>query len=131
MLIVSQAAHSQTTSYTPTGDDDDFVPPTGPTTAPSLGGGVRGVVSPEVRVFSLLPSAAGEEGDHLYQLPPWSNFPGRWGLQVQPSSAVRWDNGMHFRDRHGRSRAYWNTLALYRWMNLPENASIATSLLTP
>ncbi len=76
------------------------------------------------------PAATGEEKDPLYALPPWWNFPGRWGIRVQPSSAVRWDNGTHFRDLHGRSLSYWNTLALYGWLNLPENMG-ATSLLTP
>jgi hypothetical protein len=134
LLIASQVSHSHTTDFEPTGSDDDFVPPTGPTTVPGLGSTVESggmPVAPDVRAFSMLPPAAGEEGDPLYRLPPWWDFPGRWGLRVEPSSAVRWDNGTHFRDLHGRSRAYWNTLALYRWMNLPENADSATSLLTP
>jgi hypothetical protein len=134
LLIASQLEHSHTTTFAPTGNDDDFVPPSGPTTVPGFvstveSGGMP--VAPDVRAFSLLPPAAGEEADALYSLPPWWNFPGRWGLRVEPSSAIRWDNGTHFRDLHGRSRAYWNTVALYRWMNLPENAASATSLLTP
>jgi hypothetical protein len=134
LLIASQLDHSHTTTYAPTGSDDDFVPPTGPTTVPGFGSTVTSSgkpVLPDVRTFNMLPPAAGEGGDPLYNFPPWWNFPGRWGLRVEPSSAVRWDNGTHFRDLHGRSRAYWNTLALYRWMNLPENADSATSLLGP
>ena len=135
LLLWSQADHQHGTSFSPTDDvDDDFVPPNGPTTVPGLSSTVTSggaPVAPTVRAFSLLPPLAGEEADPLYRLPPWWNFPGRWGVRVEPSMAVRWDNGTHFRDLHGRSGAYWNTLALYRWMNLPENASSAMSLLTP
>jgi len=136
LLIVAQENHSHTTAYSPTGPDDDFVPPPGaggPTTVPgwtvTVSSGGKNV-DPVLHTFSMLPAAPGEEKNALYTLPPWWNFPGRWGLRVEPSSAVRWDNGTHFRDLHGRSRAYWNTLALYRWLNLPENMA-ATSLLTP
>jgi hypothetical protein len=127
-FVASQLDHDHTTTYAPTGPDDDFVPPAGPTTVPGF---TNSVPVPTVRPFSLLPAAAGEETDAIFQPPPWSNFPGRWGLRVEPSSAVRWDNGMRFRDVNGRSRAFWNTLALYRWMNLPANASSAMTLLTP
>jgi hypothetical protein len=133
LYVLSQENHAHGTTYSPTGPDNDFVPPGGSTTVPGWtttlsSGGMN--VDPVLHTFSMLPPATGDEKDALYALPPWWNFPGRWGLRVQPSSAVRWDNGTHFRDLHGRSRSYWNTLALYRWLNLPENMG-ATSLLTP
>jgi hypothetical protein len=98
------------TSYSPTGPENDFVPP---------GGAVFGYPSGlaiKVEPISRLAPAQGEEGNPINTSPPWWDYPGRWGIRVARSASARWDNGTRRTDHRGRSRAYWNTLALLRFL---------------
>jgi len=123
LLILAAVLRDSKTTYTPTGPDDDFVPPGGPSTGPAQSPGAVPTASrPTLETFSEMPAASGEGNDPLYQLPPWWQFPGRWGIRVEPSSDSRWDNGMRFRDAQGRTRSYWNTLALFAFISQDANA---------
>jgi hypothetical protein len=56
-------------------------------------------------IMSMLPNAGGG------QPPAWWSYPGRWGVAVDTDSTT-WDSGGRRIDFVGRSRAYWNTVAL-------------------
>jgi hypothetical protein len=46
--------------------------------------------------------------------PAWWDYPGRWGVKVTSDITSDWDNGSRRVDSFGRSRGYWNALALQR-----------------
>ncbi len=130
LVIFASVFRNSSTTYTPSGPDDDFVPPGGPSTGPPNSSGVSPTLGPPtLEIFSQLPAPAGTGNDPLYQLPPWWNFCGRWGIRVLPSSDARWDNGMRFTDAQGRNRAYWNTLALLAFISQDANATKALTLI--
>jgi hypothetical protein len=122
--LASLLDHQKRTDFSPPGGaDDDFVPPNGPTSSPrGSTPGSAAQFAPSIReIVNLLPPAAGEANQAINTPPPWWDFPGRWGLRVDSSFGSDWDSGMPRIDGFGRARSYWNTLALYRWLNLPEN----------
>lgn len=108
-VAVSASAGSQTTT-TPGSDSQGDTASTG---GPAAGGPTGGpptspqpVVSTDLTVFST--PALGSP-----QLPPpaWWPFPGRWGVAMGPNP-TGWDSGGFLTDHQGRTRAYWNTVAL-------------------
>jgi len=119
--IVANIDHGHTTTFSPEGRDNDFVPPDGPSAAPP-GLPTESAPSSTVNFVNLLPPLPTEASDPMYQLPGWWKFPGRWGVLVERRMSSGWDSGTRRMDRFGRTRGYWNALQLFNWLNLPENS---------
>jgi hypothetical protein len=118
LIAIALAAWSvedaeETTSFGPTGPENDYVEPGGVT----IGGGSGDrSVTARVQTISRLAPVDGEQGDPINTVPPWWEYSGRWGVRVERSASARWDHGTRRVDHLGRSRAYWNTVALLRFL---------------
>jgi hypothetical protein len=110
-IAISAAAASQTGSTPAPDPQGDIAGGGGPAAGDSFSdpvtiGGIKVIpVGTELTIFStpaLSPAPAP---------PPWWQFPGRWGVAIGPG-ATDWDSGGFLTDFLGRTRAYWNTVAL-------------------
>lgn len=62
-----------------------------------------------------LPSTTTPENP-IVEMPTWWDFTGRWGVRVVHRATSEWDNGTRRVDNFGRSRGYWNTYNLMKFI---------------
>jgi hypothetical protein len=130
LSALANLVHGHTTTFSPTGPENDFVPPNGPASGPegvpltSPAMDTPGTPPYALQPFSALPPAPGEEGDALYAHPAWWPYNGRWGVRVAVRPSSGWDSGTRRVDLSGRTKACWNTLEVFRFVHLHPGISL-------
>ncbi|APB72141.1 hypothetical protein PPYC1_17975 [Paenibacillus polymyxa] len=59
----------------------------------------------------------------IVEMPTWWNFSGRWGVRTVHRATSEWDSGTRRVDKYGRSRGYWNTYRLIKFISDPDRKS--------
>ncbi|AIK35272.1 hypothetical protein BG07_5772 (plasmid) [Bacillus pseudomycoides] len=59
----------------------------------------------------------------IVEMPTWWDFSGRWGIRTVHRATSEWDSGTRRVDKYGRSRGYWNTYRLIKFISDPDRKS--------
>ncbi|WP_157655783.1 hypothetical protein [Burkholderia ubonensis] len=125
LFIIAEIDRTQSSSTSdplPAGPQLDLAAPGGPASSDSSSvPNATNTVNFTMKLINRFSPPQGEQADPDCLPPIWWDFIGRWGVRVASLPSSTWDNGSRRVDQFGRSRAYWNTVALVQyWAEHPE-----------
>jgi hypothetical protein len=122
----------------PVGDETDLFNGGGtsggaPAGTPGVPADAQGFILRVVDHFNDLPeTAAYPPPPRSCENPVWWRYAGRWGVQITTRTpGLPWDSGTRLSDEAGRSRAYYNTLALFNFTQTTDSAERESGLEPP
>lgn len=78
---------------------------------------------PELPISSYPLSEPTSLDNPIVEMPTWWDFSGRWGIRTVHRATSKWDSGTRRVDEYGRSKGYWNTYRLIKFISDPDRKS--------